>query len=54
MIKLNFIYAFIYGCGDKKLGEILNVTHEEAKRVRERFEKELPALKTYRCSKRKI
>jgi len=39
-----FIYAFIYGCGDKKLSEILNVTHEEAKRVRERFTKNLPAL----------
>jgi DNA polymerase I-like protein with 3'-5' exonuclease and polymerase domains len=41
-----FIYAFIYGCGDKKLGEILNVTHEEAKRVRQRFTKSLPALAT--------
>jgi len=39
-----FIYAFIYGCGDKKLGEILDVTHQEAKRVRERFNKNLPAL----------
>ena len=39
-----FIYAFIYGCGDKKLSEILSVTHEEAKRVRERFTKNLPAL----------
>ena len=39
-----FIYAFIYGCGDKKLSEILGVTHEEAKRVRERFNKNLPAL----------
>jgi DNA polymerase I-like protein with 3'-5' exonuclease and polymerase domains len=41
-----FIYAFIYGCGDKKLGEILSVTHEEAKRVRQRFTKSLPALAT--------
>ena len=39
-----FIYAFIYGCGDKKLSEILDVTHEEAKRVRQRFNKNLPAL----------
>ena len=39
-----FIYAFIYGCGDKKLSEILNVTHEEAKRVRERFTTNLPAI----------
>jgi len=40
-----FIYAFIYGCGDKKLGEILDVSDAEAKRVRERFTKNLPALK---------
>lgn len=40
-----FIYAFIYGCGDKKLGEILDVSNDEAKRVRERFTKNLPALK---------
>lgn len=39
-----FIYAFIYGCGDKKLSEILDVSNEEAKRVRERFTKNLPAL----------
>ena len=40
-----FIYAFIYGCGDKKLSEILDVSNDEAKRVRERFTKNLPALK---------
>jgi DNA polymerase I len=39
-----FIYAFIYGCGDKKLSEILNVTYDEAKRVRARFTNNLPAL----------
>lgn len=39
-----FIYAFIYGCGDKKLAEILEVSYDEAKRVRERFTKNLPAL----------
>ena len=39
-----FIYAFIYGCGDKKLSEILDVSNQEAKRVRERFTKNLPAL----------
>ena len=41
-----FIYAFIYGCGDKKLGEILEVSDGEAKRVREKFTKSLPALAT--------
>ena len=41
-----FIYAYIYGCGNKKLGEILSVTEEEARQVRLKFEKTLPALKT--------
>ncbi len=40
-----FIYAYIYGGGNKKLGEILNVSYEEAKGIRETFEKKLPALK---------
>lgn len=39
-----FIYAFIYGCGDKKLSEILDVSFAEAKRVRDNFNKSLPAL----------
>ena len=39
-----FIYAYLYSCGDKKLGEILGVTLEEAKRVRARFNKSLPAV----------
>ena len=41
-----FIYAYIYGCGNAKLGEILGISVEEAKRVRSKFEKALPALKT--------
>ena len=41
-----FIYAYIYGCGNKKLGEILNVSEQEARQVRLKFEKNLPALKT--------
>ena len=41
-----YIYAQLYGCGDTKLSEILEVTIDEAKRVRQRFEKSLPALKT--------
>lgn len=41
-----FIYAYIYGCGNKKLGEILNVSEDKARRVRLKFEKSLPALKT--------
>ena len=41
-----FIYAYIYGCGNAKLGEILNVSLEQAKGIRNKFEKSLPALKT--------
>ena len=41
-----FIYAYIYGCGNAKLGEILNVSDNEAKEIRFKFEKSLPALKT--------
>lgn len=39
-----FIYAYLYSCGNQKLGEILGVTHQEAKRVRERFNKSIPAI----------
>jgi DNA polymerase I len=39
-----FIYAYLYSCGDKKLSEILDVTHQEAKRVRDRFNKSIPAI----------
>jgi len=41
-----FIYAYVYGCGNKKLGEILSVSEAEARQVRLKFEKSLPALKT--------
>ena len=41
-----FIYAFIYGAGNEKLGEILKVNNDEAKRIRQRFEASLPSLKT--------
>jgi len=39
-----FIYAYLYSCGDKKLSEILEVPIEEAKRVRARFNKKIPAI----------
>ncbi len=45
-----FIYAFIYGAGNEKLGEILEVNNDEAKRVRQKFEASLPALKTLTTS----
>jgi len=47
-----FIYAFIYGAGNDKLGEILEVNNDEAKRVRHKFEASLPALKTLTTSAR--
>lgn len=40
-----FIYAYIYACGNATLSKLLDVSLEEAKRVRAKFEKELPALK---------
>ena len=39
-----FIYAYIYGAGNKKLAEILKVNYDEAKRIRETFQNKLPAL----------
>ena len=40
-----FIYAYIYGAGNDKLSEILDVSAAEAKRIREKFEELLPALR---------
>ena len=40
-----FIYAYIFGSGNQRLSEILEVNLGEAKRIRETFEKKLPALK---------
>ena len=40
-----FIYAYIYGAGNDKLSEILDVSASEAKRIREKFEELLPALR---------
>ena len=40
-----FIYAWLYNAGNQKLGEILKVSSDEARRIRETFEKKLPALK---------
>ena len=40
-----FIYAYIYSAGNERISEILNISVAEAKRIREKFEKLLPALK---------
>jgi DNA polymerase I-like protein with 3'-5' exonuclease and polymerase domains len=44
-IAKRFIYAFLYGCGDAKAASILGVSVEEAKKIKARFLKKLPALK---------
>ena len=41
-----FIYGFLYGGGDAKIGEIVNGTKEDGKRLKEKFLKNTPALKT--------
>jgi DNA polymerase I-like protein with 3'-5' exonuclease and polymerase domains len=40
-----FIYAYIYSAGNERISEILGVSITEAKRIRETFEKAIPALK---------
>ena len=40
-----FIYAYIYSAGNERISEILSVSVQEAKRIRETFERALPALK---------
>lgn len=43
-IAKTFIYAFLYGAGAAKLGHILGVPEDEAKKIKARFLKALPAL----------
>ena len=40
-----FIYGFLYGAGDPKIGQIVHGTALDGKRLRERFLKSLPALR---------
>lgn len=39
-----FIYGFLYGAGDEKIGSIVNGTRTQGKKLREQFLRELPAL----------
>jgi len=39
-----FIYAYLYGCGDALLGEMVNGGNREGAALRDRFLKKLPAL----------
>ena len=41
-----FIYAFLYGAGDGKIGEIVNGTSKDGKRLKEKFFKQIPAIKS--------
>lgn len=40
-----FIYAFLYGAGDQKIGDIIEGTREDGKAIKERFFDSLPMLK---------
>lgn len=40
-----FIYGFLYGAGDEKIGKIINKGSKEGKSIKNKFLKKLPALK---------
>ena len=40
-----FIYGFLYGAGDEKIGKIINKGSKEGKTIKNKFLKKLPALK---------
>lgn len=40
-----FIYAFLYGAGDQKIGDIIQGTREDGKKIKDRFFESLPMLK---------
>ncbi len=40
-----FIYAFLYGAGDGKIGEIVDGTAKEGKALKAKFFKQIPAIK---------
>lgn len=43
-----FVYGFLYGAGDEKIGQIVGKDKAEGKRLREKFLKAVPAIKTLR------
>lgn len=43
-----FIYGFMYGAGDAKIGEIVGGTAKEGKALKEKFLKAIPAIKNLR------
>ena len=40
-----FIYGFLYGAGDEKIGKIINKGSSEGRKIKNKFLKKLPALK---------
>jgi DNA polymerase I-like protein with 3'-5' exonuclease and polymerase domains len=40
----SFIYAYLYGAGDKKIAMVCDCSVDAARKLRERFQKEIPAL----------
>jgi len=40
----SFIYAYLYGAGDKKIALVCDCSVDAARKLRERFQKEIPAL----------
>lgn len=43
-----FIYAFLYGAGDAKIGKIINGSASDGKRIKKKFLKETPAIRSLR------
>ena len=43
-----FIYGFLFGAGDAKIGAIVNGTREQGKQLKEKFLNKLPALRKVR------
>ena len=39
-----FIYAFLYGAGDEKIGSIIGGTRQDGKKLKNRFLKKIPAI----------
>ena len=40
-----FIYAFLYGAGDAKIGSIIGGTAEDGRKLKDKFFKQIPAIK---------
>lgn len=41
-----FIYAFLYGAGDAKIGSIINGSSAQGKKLKDKFFKQIPAIKS--------